>query len=106
MRLIEIEVPKHYNRRPVVSLKTINQWKQRHASLLKSEAKRAPMIAAMYGHPIDYDGAMQAIELEKEKVGLAKEKAKLRNELAKQGEDSFKAIERLSRSAMRRRKKD
>ena len=105
MRLIEIEAPRRYTRRPVVSLKTINKWKQRHVSLLNAEKRRAPLVAAMYGHPIDYDGAMQAIELEKEKIALAKEKAELRNELAKQGEDSFKAIERLSRSAIRHRKK-
>jgi len=58
----------------------------------------------MYSQPVDHDAAMQAIELEKEKVALAKDKAELRNELAKQGKDSFKAIERMSHSAMRRRK--
>lgn len=104
MRLYEIETPRRYSRRPVVSLRTINGWKHRHANLMRAEEKRAPLIAAMYGQPIDHDAAMQAIELEKEKVVLTKEKAELDNVRAKQGEESFKAIQRLSRAAMRQRK--
>jgi len=97
MRLIELENPKIYKARKGIPLKLIHQWKIKERERLAAEKERAPLLVSMYGQPVDHEVAMNAVELKKSKVELDALKAE-------QGTDAYKAIKRLSRSAMRVRK--
>jgi hypothetical protein len=98
MRLCEIERPKIYRTKKTIPLKTIHKWKCRKRKYLDWEAKRAPLLAAMYGQGDANENALKAIELEKEMLELEALRAE-------QGTETYQAIKRLSRSAMRKRKK-
>jgi len=112
MRFYEFETKKvrHPHRPNLITLRYLNKEKHRHANALAAEEMRKPLLAAMYGQPVDdealHQAKMKAIELEREKVELAKDKAELENIRAEQGEETFQQIKKLSRSAMRQRKKD
>ncbi|MBL4801042.1 MAG: hypothetical protein JKY45_04055 [Emcibacter sp.] len=105
MRLVEIEKYRHRSRKPLITLRQLNQEKLRLKNLCAAAERRKPLLSSMYGRDNSHEAQMQAVELEKEQVELAKEKAELTNIRAEQGTGTFQQIKKLSRSAMRARKK-
>ncbi|MBV1901669.1 MAG: hypothetical protein KUG56_08355 [Kordiimonadaceae bacterium] len=103
MRLFEFEKS---SRGESLSLRTLHRWKCRHQAMLAAEEKRALLLPHMYGQADTHEDSLKAIKLEKEHVALAIEKAELAALRTKQSEGSCRAIERMSRATMRRRKKD
>lgn len=97
MRLCEIERPKTYRTKKTIPLRTIHKWKCHKKRLFDFEAKRAPLIAAMYGQGDAHENSLKAIELKKEMLELEALRAE-------QGTETYQAIKRMSRSAMRKRK--
>ena len=96
-----------YQRTPFkgVSLKTINNWKQAHRERLRAEEKRKPLIAAMYKRPIDHEAALNDIELQRERIELAKDYEEFKQLKMKRSKDSYEAIQQMARSEIKRRKK-
>ena len=95
-----------------VSLRWLHGLKKREAKKQADIAKRKAFIPIMYGQGDYHDRTLQAYErekeliaLEKERVELAQEKAKLAALKAEHGLETDKAIDRMSRNEMRRRKK-
>lgn len=98
MRLCEIEGLRTYRTKKTIPLRLIHKWKCRKQKLHDYEANRAPLLAAMYGQGDAHENALKTIELKKEMLELETLRAE-------QGTETFKAIKRMSRSAMRKRKK-
>lgn len=98
MRLCEIEGLKTYRTKKTIPLRLIHKWKYRKQKFHDFEAKRAPFLSIMYGQGDAHENALKAIELKKEMLELEALRAE-------QGTETFQAIKRMSRSAMRKRKK-
>ena len=111
MRLYEFETKKirHSARSNLIMLRYFNQQKRTIAQQVIADEMLKPLLAAMYGHladdSMDHEVEMRVVELEQEKIELAKKMAELENIRAEPGEEAYQQIRKLSRSAMRQRKK-
>ena len=89
-----------------LKLSTIHGWKRQAEKQKRDDAEYSEFLQAMYGQGDPYEQQRHALELERERIAIARERAELDALKAEQGTEAYNTIKRLSRSAMRRRKKE
>ena len=114
MRAHEFLLSEQYtpDRNPSITLRMLNQQKLRWKKIQAEKEKRRAFLPTMYSKDDYHEKTLQQIErdkelieLEKEKVALAKERVELIRLQKAAGIKTDEALHRMSRSAMKERRK-
>lgn len=105
MRLFEIELTEAIKRKKPISLRWLNARKMEELKRQRSFDERSKLMQIMYAHEDPRDAELKRIEIEKERLELKRLQAEYQALLDEPHEKAMKAIERMSRSEMTRRKK-
>ena len=101
MRVYEFIMEEALKRGAPIALSWIHSQKQRQKMLQAEKVRKAPLIARMYAHKSEHELEMKRIDLAMERLELKRLQAEFEKMQMEQGEESYEAIKRLSRSAMK-----
>lgn len=105
MRVYEFILVEAIGRGKPISLRWLNNEKNTEKARMRSHEKRAKLLPIMYAQENQHDLRLKQIELEKEELELKRLQAEYDQLIIEPMIKSSEAIKRLSRSAMRKRKK-
>lgn len=105
MRAYEFILDETINRKQPITLKWLHKLKIRQNKLQTEKRRKATFLAVMYGQEDQHELRLKQIELEKEELELKRLQSEYDQLIIEPMIKSSEAIIRLSRSAMRQRKK-
>jgi len=106
MRVYEFIRDEALKRGEPISLRWLHDQKLADRARMLSYKKRVKLLPIIYGQEDHHERRLKQIELEKEELELKRLQAEYDQTVMEPMIKSSEAIKRLSRDAMRRRKKD